>query len=169
MLWAVEERTSLLGVHSLNFTLDSLVPSWYDIAAVSNAYLAYKQAIHSWSLWFLSRRIDIISVVLYSVTEDYSIFTCFHVVESIQTKSIESKNKECFVFKLCHSCDQMIRSIILFPNYNIYKVYLNPCNPSMTLPPAAALLFALINFKSRAKEMTMMSAAANMQVRIPGL
>lgn len=46
----------------------------------------------------------------------------------------------------------------------IYKVYLNPANPSMILPPAAARLFARWNFRSKTQVRTITSALAITQV-----
>ena len=48
------------------------------------------------------------------------------------------------------------------------NTYRNPASPSTGLPPAAALLLARMNFRSSSSTITIMSAAAAMQVAMPG-
>ena len=49
-----------------------------------------------------------------------------------------------------------------------YKVYLKPSSPSIILPPFAALLLAIQNFKFSKSEMIMIIPEAIMHATIPG-
>ena len=54
------------------------------------------------------------------------------------------------------------------PQADIYKVYLNPSRPSIILPPFAARLLALQNFKFSKSAMMTIMAAAIMHAMMPG-
>lgn len=49
----------------------------------------------------------------------------------------------------------------------IYKVYLNPSSPSITLPPLAALLFALQNFKFNINDKIIIKPAETIHATMP--